>query len=108
MTEVFTPLPCQGQTTIGMEGCAEHSVLRSDVVINRELRRLWHDAANAAAREHITSAQQAWVAYRKAACLSESDAYGGGTLSTVIAARCLARITAARAAELTNQGKLGP
>ena len=108
MTEVFTPLPCKGQTTIGMEGCAEHSVLRSDVVNNRELRRLWHDAASAAAREHISAAEQAWQAYRKAACLSESDAYAGGTLSTVIAARCLARLTAARATELTNQGKLGP
>lgn len=91
-----------------MEGCAEHAVLRSDNVINRALRRLWHDAAGAAARAHIVAAQEAWQSYRKAACLSESDSYAGGTLSTVVAARCLARITAARAAELSKQGRLGP
>jgi uncharacterized protein YecT (DUF1311 family) len=108
VSEVFTPLPCTADTTIGMDGCAEHRVLRADMTINRDLKRLWRTAANNAARAHIAAAQAAWQDYRKAACLSESDAYAGGTLSTVIGARCLARITETRAAELDQQGRLGP
>jgi SAM-dependent methyltransferase len=69
VSEVFTPLPCTADTTIGMDGCAEHRVLRADMTINRDLKRLWRTAANNAARAHIAAAQAAWQDYRKAACL---------------------------------------
>jgi uncharacterized protein YecT (DUF1311 family) len=105
---VFTPLPCQPGTTVGEEGCAEHAVLRADVVINRDLKVLWRRAADQSARTHLAAAANAWESYRKAQCTSESDAYAGGTLSTVIAARCLARITARRASELDAQRRLLP
>ena len=108
VAEVFTPLPCQPNTTIGMEGCAEHRVLRADVVINRDLAALWRRASNPAARQHLVDAQTAWVAYRKATCISEGDAFDGGSLSIVISARCLARITEIHAHDLTRQRQSGP
>jgi len=49
------------------------------------------------ARANIVAASDAWLRYRKYACASEADAYSGGTLSAVVAAQCLARITRERA-----------
>ena len=83
-------------------------MLRADVIINRDLAVLWRRAANAEERQHLVDAQTDWVAYRRATCISEGDAFDGGSLSIVIAARCQARITLIRAHDLTRQRELGP
>lgn len=100
--EDFTPLPCDPNTTVGMQGCAEHRILRADALIDRRVRVLW-DKATADARTHLADAQSAWQVYRKAACLSESDSYAGGTLAPVVAGRCELHLTVERAAELGRQ-----
>lgn len=106
VSEVFTPLPCRPSTTVGAEGCAEHRILRADAVVDREVRRLWLQAGSADARAHLVAAQSAWQAYRKAACLSEGDAFSGGTIAPVIGAECSLRLTRARAIELGRQLRL--
>lgn len=103
--EDFTPLPCDPNTTVGMEGCAEHRILRADAVIDRRVRLLW-GKGSADVQAHLTAAQSTWQDYRRAACVSESDAYAGGTLAPVVAGRCELRLTIERAAELGRQLRL--
>lgn len=105
VTEEFTPLPCDPNTTVGMEGCAEHRILRADAVVDRRVRLLW-DKATPDGQVHLAAAQSAWQDYRKAACVSESDAFAGGTLAPVAAGQCELRLTLERAAELGRQLRL--
>jgi len=107
MTEQFTPLPCNG-TTIGDEGCAERDVLRADALINHDMAILWRRAITNPERTRLVSAQDAWIGYRAAACVSEADAFAGGSEAAVVAAQCLARLTRQRAAELAAQIALVP
>jgi uncharacterized protein YecT (DUF1311 family) len=105
-SENFTTLPCHSNTTVGMEGCAEHRILRADAVINREVRVLWTRAGSSEARTHLAAAQAAWQDYRTAACTSEADAFTGGSLTPVVVAQCSLRLTRQRAMELRRQVRL--
>ena len=100
--EDFTALPCDPNTTVGMEGCAEHRILRADAEIDRLVQLLW-DNSTAAGQAHLADAQSAWQTYRKTACLSESDSYAGGSLAPVVAGRCELRFTIRRSADLRRQ-----
>lgn len=102
VTEVFTPLPCNANTTVGMEGCSEHRILRADAEVDRLVQLIW-DNSTTAGQAHLADAETAWEAYRKAACISEADKYAGGTLAPVVAAQCSVRLTRARASELRRQ-----
>ena len=102
VTEAFTPLPRNPNTTVGMEGCAEHRILRTDAIVNRRVQLIW-DKSTADGQSHLADAQAAWAAYRKAACLSESDKYAGGSLAPVVAGQCSLRLTRERAADLGRQ-----
>ncbi len=102
ISEPFTRLPCNPNTTIGMEGCAERRILRADSEVDRLVQLIW-DKSTAAGKSHLGQAQTAWQAYRKGACISESDKYAGGTLAPVVDAQCTVRLTRARAAELRRQ-----
>jgi uncharacterized protein YecT (DUF1311 family) len=80
-------------------GCAEHGVLRTDAVINREAATLWRRDSGAA-RGRLWKAQRAWLTYRSAACASAADEFAGGSLAPVAAAECQLRITRERMADL--------
>jgi uncharacterized protein YecT (DUF1311 family) len=108
MSESFSRLPCNPATTVGQQGCAERAVLRADAAINRDLALLWRRAGSSAARERLVAAHKAWVAYRSAMCASEADAFTGGSQAAVVTAKCLARLTRERAAELSKQRALVP
>jgi uncharacterized protein YecT (DUF1311 family) len=108
MSETFTRLPCNPATTIGQQGCAEAAVLRADEAINRDLAALWRQAGSSAARARLVAAQNAWLAYRSAACSSAADAYAGGSQAAVVGAQCLARLTRERAGDLASQRALVP
>lgn len=105
MTEVFTPLPCNPNTTVGMEGCAEHRILHADKLVDRRVQVIW-DKSTAEGKTHLAAAQADWQDYREAACLSESDKYAGGTLAPVVAGQCSLRLTLQRATELRRQLRL--
>jgi uncharacterized protein YecT (DUF1311 family) len=103
VTESFTVLPCphHPQTTLDIEGCAEHQIVRLDQRINDAAKALY-DAMPAHAQSDFASAQQAWVAYRRAECLSESDANAGGSLAAVTFANCEVRLDRQRASDLAT------
>ncbi|MGZ6825879.1 MAG: lysozyme inhibitor LprI family protein [Mycobacteriales bacterium] len=102
LSEPFDLLPCDHNTTTGSEGCAESETLAADARVNDLIRKLW--AANDdAGRRLIVAAQQAWVAYRSAACLSEADAFRDGSQRVVVYGECAASLTKQRATSLAEQ-----
>jgi uncharacterized protein YecT (DUF1311 family) len=90
--EPFTPLPCTGKpsdrSTLQQEGCAEHSILATDAQINALARSIFSALPDNPARKRFVAAQEAWIAYRRADCLSASDVFEGGTGAPVLDAVC--------------------
>jgi uncharacterized protein YecT (DUF1311 family) len=100
--EVFTPLKCtHAQTTLGMEGCAEQQIISSDKTIDSLNAQIFSGLSTSGKRDFI-SGNDAWLKYRAAYCLSESDVYQGGTLGGVIYVLCAANINTAHVKELKN------
>jgi uncharacterized protein YecT (DUF1311 family) len=109
--EVFTPLGCPAskaaaQTTLGMEGCYEKTILKADAQINAVAKKIFSLLRTDAARQHFITAQTAWLTYRNADCTSESDKYAGGTLAGVLAAHCTAQRTTRHLVEIRAFEKL--
>ena len=91
ITEPFKPvLPCNRNTTIGMEGCGEHSVLTADRQLNADVKVVFNLLSSAGSRRDFVSAQTTWLTYRDADCRSQSDVYRGGTEAPVVYVLCLA------------------
>jgi uncharacterized protein YecT (DUF1311 family) len=92
--ESFTPLPCGGKpgsrTTVQQEGCAERQILTTDARINALERSIFTRLRDDAARRRLVAAARAWLAYRRADCLSVSDVFEGGSQAPVTFARCAA------------------
>jgi len=92
--ELFTPLPCPSspaarRTTIGLEGCAERLILRTDTEINARTRAIFRLLRDMTAKKRFLAAERAWLAYRKLSCTSVADVYRGGSAEPVAFADCL-------------------
>jgi uncharacterized protein YecT (DUF1311 family) len=102
--ESFTVLPCTGKpadrTTLQLEGCGERQVLGSDTAIDRLNAKIFARLPSAAARRDFITGHSAWLSYRRNYCLSESDAFQGGTLAGVVDVDCWAAINSAHVKEL--------
>jgi uncharacterized protein YecT (DUF1311 family) len=94
--ETFTVLPCRGtpnqRTTLELEGCAEHQILKSDKQIDTLDKTIFTKLAANAAKMRFIAAHNAWLGYRHAYCLSQSDAAQGGTDAALIDATCTAAL----------------
>jgi uncharacterized protein YecT (DUF1311 family) len=112
VTEAFTVLPCPSHTpdtTLEIEGCAEHQIVALDRRIDAAARRLLATMSDSTGRGDFAAAQQAWISYRHAECLSESDPSAGGTLGPVAFAQCEVRIDQQRLHDLeTLVGEASP
>lgn len=98
--ESFTPLRCtHAGTTLSEEGCAEQAILASDRRIDK-LNAAIFQKLDPVGRKDFVAGHDAWFAYRKAYCASESDAYRGGTEAAVVAARCAVNLNAAHVKDL--------
>jgi uncharacterized protein YecT (DUF1311 family) len=89
--EAFTLLPCPSgtpQTTLAMEGCAEHRIVALDRRIADTARAVYAALQTDAAKQRLVASQTAWIAGRHATCLKASKAYSGGTLAPVAFANC--------------------
>jgi uncharacterized protein YecT (DUF1311 family) len=100
LKENFTLLSCNKNTTIGMEGCAEHRIVTLDKRINTLRHDVFHLLDHHAGRDFIL-AENDWFTYRQALCTSESDVNEGGSLEPVDFAQCLVRLDAQHVSELT-------
>lgn len=101
--ESFTLLPCpkNPQTTLALEGCAEHRIVKSDAVINAKVKKIYGLLQTDTAKTHFVAGERAWLAYRKANCQSRADVYEGGTLAVVVFANCVADLNDAHVKDLT-------
>jgi uncharacterized protein YecT (DUF1311 family) len=111
--EPFTPLPCSGQpnarNTLQQEGCAEQQILRTDGQIDALVNSVFSLLPDSAARRRFDKASSAWLAYRRADCLSVSDVFEGGTQAPVLYAQCEAARNAQRIKDLrTFKSDLAP
>jgi uncharacterized protein YecT (DUF1311 family) len=70
--ESFTVPPCTGKpgsrTTLELEGCAEHEILKTDKVIDALEKTLFHLLGTEAARGDLIAAARAWLNYRHSDC----------------------------------------
>jgi uncharacterized protein YecT (DUF1311 family) len=101
--ENFTPLACDTNTTIGLEGCAEHRIVYEDRLINQLRDRVFQSLLDNAVRRRFILAENDWFTYRQAACRSESDSNEGGSLAPVDFANCAGRLDQHHIAELRVQ-----
>jgi uncharacterized protein YecT (DUF1311 family) len=87
--ESFTPLPCPKKqiSTLDMEGCAEHSLLRSDAKVDALVARIWQ-ALPASARAGFAGGERSWLAYRASSCNAEVAKLAGGTIQPVAYLGC--------------------
>ncbi|MGA2970125.1 MAG: lysozyme inhibitor LprI family protein [Acidimicrobiales bacterium] len=99
--EKFSVLSCNKNTTIGLEGCAEHRIIALDKRINALRHYVFHILNHQAGRDFIL-AENDWFTYRQAMCTSESDVNAGGSLEPVDFAQCLVRLDAQHVSELTS------
>jgi uncharacterized protein YecT (DUF1311 family) len=102
--ESFTPLPCGGspghRSTLQMEGCAEQEILRSDTQIDALNKKIFGALPTGSARRDLIAGHRAWLAYRRAYCLSVSDVFQGGTAAGAVAADCTASVNAQHVSNL--------
>jgi uncharacterized protein YecT (DUF1311 family) len=101
LKEDFTLLRCNKNTTIGLEGCAEHRIVALDSRINALRHDVFHVLDHRAGQD-FNLAENDWFTYRQAMCTSESDVNAGGTLQPVDFAQCLVRLDAQHVSELTT------
>ena len=98
--EDFKPiLACNPNTTVGMEGCAEHKVLAADAQLDADVKAIFDLLSGRALRDFVAG-QEAWLTYRSADCRSQSDVYEGGTEQPVVYGYCLASDDSARRQDL--------
>ena len=84
------PFPCNQQSNLGIQGCAERTVDSLDHRIQAEVKVLFGALYDNASRRDLITAQVAWLAYRKADCASQSDEYEGGSEQPVEYILCFA------------------
>lgn len=94
------PCPTHRKTTVAIEGCLEHRIVGIDKQIDNIARSLYARMNDPQSARHFAAAEQAWIAYRRAACISDADAYAGGTLAPVEFANCELRLNRQRLGDL--------
>jgi uncharacterized protein YecT (DUF1311 family) len=88
--EPFTPLPCpmHPASTIEIEGCQEHALLRSDRAVNARTRTIFYLLGSHSARAAFVRGETSWLNYRRGSCEAQASRYAGGTAEPVEFAAC--------------------
>ena len=104
--EVFTPLPCphktaQRGTTMGLEGCAEQKILKTDARIRARERRAFSLIGDTG-RRAFARAEHGWLRNRSEFCHADASGYAGGSLQPVVFAECVVDVNRAHLEELAS------
>jgi uncharacterized protein YecT (DUF1311 family) len=94
--ESFTRLPCPTDrvdrgTTIGIMGCLERRILRTDAKNDEQVRAIFAKLHDPGARRKFAAAERSWLLYRRASCESEADLLRGGSAQPLLFADCVVR-----------------
>ena len=105
--ELFTPLPCPAdpQTTLGLEGCAEKAILRTDRAIDSQVKVVFGLLGSKSARLSFVTGEESWVRYRDASCTAEVSNYAGGSIEPVVYGDCIAARNETHLTDLTGMRK---
>src|SRR6185437_7156725 len=78
--EPFTPLPCplHPDTTIDVIGCQEHRVLRTDRMIDGQVRAIFRRLRTDDARSTFAAGERRWLQYRRQSSSAEASHLAGG------------------------------
>ena len=87
------------QTQSEMNICAGIAYRNADRRLNQFYQQLL-PKLSAGRRQQLVTAQQAWLRYRDASCNFERSEVEGGSMASMIQARCLARLTEQRTKDL--------
>jgi|SRR5207302_271917 len=99
------PEPCaDAQSQAEMNICWGKEYKAADARLNEAYRQL-ASKLDVEEKTELKNAQLAWLKYRDANCEFVADQYKGGTIRPMIAAICLADVTANRTTELRAQLK---
>jgi len=100
--EPFTPLPCpiHPDTTIDVEGCQEHRILRTDRAIDKEVKTIFGLLRTGDARASFAAGEQDWLRYRRRSCAAEAAVYAGGSAAPVAYLSCALRRNRTHLADL--------
>jgi len=98
-------LPCpKGRargTTVGIEGCAERELLRTDKKIVASEQAIF-TLLSAKGRSAFASAERSWLAYRHAYCNARTESYEGGSIGPVVFVTCEVAINDGHLRELLS------
>lgn len=100
ISEHFTLLPCNKNTTLGMEGCAEAKLLHADKRLNEQVAIIFGLSHATTQKRDVVNAENVWFTYRGADCLSFAAAFEGGTIAPVVYANCEVQDDVARSTDL--------
>lgn len=112
--ELFTLLPCPSSpskrdSTIGIEGCQEHTIVESDSKIDALAKAVFVRFGEPVTRRRFIAAEAVWFAYRQAFCESESEIFRGGSAAVDEFGACAVSVDAQHVKDLTEFDKaLGP
>ena len=104
LRETFTLLPCprHAVTTLDLEGCAEHAIVRTDATINGIARRIFGLLATADGKRAFVRSEARWLDFRRDSCAAEASKYAGGTLAPLLDAQCQADRSRTHVRDLTS------
>ena len=90
-----------GITQQELNGCALREFKAADATLNAVYRQvIARLAGETEARQFLTKAQRAWVAFRDAECEVSASGVQGGSIQPMIASTCQTGLTKARAEAL--------
>ena len=102
-------LPCPhgkaAETTIGIEGCSEHRLLRSDAKIVAQEHAIY-SLLSATTRAAFAGGERGWLAYRDGLCTARASKYEGGTAQPIEFGACEEGISTAHLKALTATQRL--
>lgn len=101
--EPFTALPCplHPDTTIDVEGCQEHRVLRSDRAIDAKVKAVFRLLRTEGLRESFVTGERSWLRYRRQSCAAEASRFAGGTAHGIAFLTCTLQRNTSHLVDLT-------
>ncbi len=102
ISETFTHLPCNQNTTVGLEGCVEGRLLSTDRRLNEQVKLLFDLLPSAQRKRSFAAAEDEWFAYRKADCATFAAIFQGGTIAPVEYTQCEVHDDESRSTDLRS------
>jgi uncharacterized protein YecT (DUF1311 family) len=87
---------------VGIEGCLERTVTRSDRRIDATAAAVFHLLRSQSDRAEFVRGEEAWLAYRRRSCSATASVYRGGSAEPIAFLRCEARRNARHLADLLD------